>query len=86
MPAMSDANGTSESAVGGAGGSGPPSVDEPAHHVDDHMSAHDDDHGEGHMHAEALGPIDVAAWGAGLVGLAIGGAMALVFAVTTGYL
>jgi hypothetical protein len=41
-----------------------------AHHLPDD---HGDDHGhDDHAHdEEALGPIDVAAWGAGLVGVAI---------------
>ena len=41
-----------------------------AHHATDD---HGDDHGDDdHAHAdEALGPIDVAAWGAGILGVAI---------------
>lgn len=59
--------------------------DTPVHHQDDHASAHDDDHGEGHGHAEEpLGPIDVAAWGAGLVGLAVALVTAFAFALSTG--
>ncbi len=61
-------------------------VDTPAHHADDHMSAHDDDHGEGHMHAPSLGPVDLAAWGAGILGLVVGGITAIAFALATGYL
>lgn len=46
-----------------------------------------DDHGEDHGHddhghdAEPLGPIDVAAWGAGALGLLAGLAVALAFYV-----
>jgi hypothetical protein len=53
------------------------------HHLTDD---HGDDHGhDDHAHAEAtLGPIDVAAWGAGIVGVAIGLAIAFCFALATG--
>ena len=52
------------------------------HHLTDD---HGDDHGhDDHAHAEdALGPIDVAAWGAGVVGVAVGLAIALCFALAT---
>jgi hypothetical protein len=56
---------------------------------EDHAAAHghDDDHGVGHEHGgEALGPIDMAAWGAGVVGLLIGGVVALAMALSTGYI
>ena len=51
------------------------------HSTDDHG----DDHGhDDHAHAEEpLGPIDVAAWGAGLVGLAIAVIVAACFALAT---
>jgi hypothetical protein len=63
----------------------PPASDTPAHHVDDHASAHDDDHGEGHGHSdEPLGPIDLGAWLAGIGGLAIAVAMAFAFVLSTG--
>lgn len=43
-------------------------------------SAGHDEHG----HAdERLGPIDVAAWGAGVLGVAIAGVMAIAFAMAT---
>lgn len=48
-----------------------------------------DDHGDDHGHdyhahvEEALGPIDRAAWGAGLLGVAIGLAIAVCFMVVT---
>jgi hypothetical protein len=48
-----------------------------------------DDHGEDHGHddhaqaEETLGPIDVAAWGAGAIGVLIGIAIALCFALAT---
>ena len=46
---------------------------------------HGDDHGhDDHAHADvALGPIDVAAWGAGVAGLAIALAIAFCFALAT---
>jgi hypothetical protein len=48
---------------------------------------HDDDHGPGHEHAgEALGPIDVAAWGAGIVGVLLGAVIAVAMAMSTGYI
>jgi len=53
-----------------------------AHHdIDDHG----DDHGhDDHAHAEeALGPIDVAAWGAGLLGLLISVLIAACFVLAT---
>jgi hypothetical protein len=48
-----------------------------------------DDHGAGHGHGEAeapLGPVDVVAWGAGLLGVLLGGVTALAFALSTGLL
>jgi hypothetical protein len=48
-----------------------------------------DDHGEGHGHddhahtAEALGPIDVRAWGALVIGIAAGLAIVLCLVLTT---
>jgi hypothetical protein len=66
-----------------------PDADAAAEHHDDQAdpAGHGDDHGAGHEHeGESLGPIDVAAWGAGLLGLAIGGVTALAYAVSTGYL
>jgi hypothetical protein len=53
-----------------------------AHHaIDDHG----DDHGhDDHAHDEAsLGPIDVAAWGAGALGLVIGLVIAACFVLAT---
>ncbi len=38
---------------------------------------------EEHGHGESLGPIDWAAWGAGLIGLLIGLGTAVAFAITT---
>jgi hypothetical protein len=53
----------------------------------DHHSTtdHGDEHGhDDHAHAEvALGPIDVAAWGAGVAGVAIALAIAACFALAT---
>ncbi len=42
----------------------------------------DDAHGE---HGEALGPVDVRAWSVGVLGVAIGIAVAVCFAIATGY-
>jgi hypothetical protein len=51
------------------------------------------DHGETHGHddhahgdSESLGPVDVFAWGAGALGIVAGLAVALVMAVSTGWL
>ncbi len=49
-----------------------------------------DDHGEDHGHddhahdEEPLGPIDVIAWGAGVLGIALGVVVAVAFAAATG--
>jgi hypothetical protein len=53
-----------------------------AHHANDD---HGDDHGhDDHAHGdEPLGPIDTAAWGAGLLGILIGVAVAFCFALAT---
>jgi hypothetical protein len=53
-----------------------------AHHAtDDHG---DDDGHDDHAHAdEPLGPIDVAAWGAGVVGVLLGLAVAVAFMLAT---
>ena len=53
-----------------------------AHHgLDDHG----DDHGhDDHAHGEeALGPLDWAAWGAGVVGVVLGVAVTICFVVAT---
>ena len=67
----------------------------PNPHADDsmvgpHGSA--EDHGETHGHddhahtgAAALGPFDRAAWGAGLLGLLLGLAVAVALATSSGY-
>ena len=53
------------------------------HHLTDD---HGDDHGhDDHAHGEEpLGPIDVAAWGAGALGIALGVVVAVCFALATG--
>jgi hypothetical protein len=53
-----------------------------AHHA---TTDHGDDHGhDDHAHAdEQLGPIDVAAWGAGLLGVAAGLLFAACFVIAT---
>jgi hypothetical protein len=54
------------------------------HRTDDHGGDHGhDDHAHGE---DALGPIDVAAWGAGALGIAFGVVVAFCFAMATGYL
>jgi hypothetical protein len=48
---------------------------------------HGEDHGHddhAHVDGEALGPIDLVAWGAGALGIAAGLAVALVMAASTG--
>lgn len=53
-----------------------------AHHATDD---HGDDHGhDDHAHAEeALGPIDGPAWGAGILGVLLGLAVAVAFVLAT---
>jgi hypothetical protein len=54
-----------------------------AHHATDD---HGDDHGhDDHAHSdeETLGPVDVAAWGAGVLGVVIAIVMAFCFALAT---
>jgi hypothetical protein len=54
-----------------------------AHHApDDHgeEQGHDD---RGHGDHDILGPIDVVAWGAGVLGVVLGLAVALAFALST---
>jgi hypothetical protein len=76
-----------------------PSPDELAHGADDHGLPHPgdlpgeahgaDDHGEDHGHddhahaSEDLGPVDVRAWGALLIGVAAGLAIVLGLVLTT---
>jgi len=51
------------------------------HATDDHAT---DDHDDGHAHAEeSLGPIDLRAWGAALLGAAAGLIVAICFVLTT---
>ena len=54
------------------------------HRTDDHG----DDHGhDDHAHGEEpLGPIDVAAWGAGALGILLGALVAFCFGMATGAL
>ncbi len=55
-------------------------LDEHGHDDQDHG----DGHGHGHGHGEpALGPIDVAAWGAGALGVVSGVLVAVCFAIAT---
>ena len=53
-----------------------------AHHAPDD---HGDDHGhDDHAHAEgALGPLDVAAWGAGALGVVLGIVVTVCFVLAT---
>jgi hypothetical protein len=68
-----------------------PDLDTPGHEgaVGHHLT---DDHGEDHGHddhahgEEPLGAVDVAAWGAGVLGIALGTVVAFCFAVSTGRL
>jgi len=62
-------------------------------HGDDHagrVEGHDGHGHDGHGHDEhghddmALGPVDVAAWGAGILGAALGLVTAFCFALSTG--
>ena len=50
-----------------------------AHHLSDDHGHDDHAHGE-----EQLGPIDVAAWGAAALGIALGIVVAVCFALATG--
>ena len=63
----------------------PGHADAVAHHTTDD---HGDDHGhDDHAHGdEPLGPIDVRAWGAAILGVGFGVVVALCFVVTTGAL
>ena len=62
------------------------------HGATDHGDGHGDGHGHGHGHghgegghdATALGPIDVAAWGAGFLGIGVALVIALAFVMATG--
>jgi hypothetical protein len=71
---MSDPQATEAPAHHAAAGGDHP---EPSDHGTDH--GHDDDaHGE-----DALGPVDVAAWGAGILGVVIALVIAACFALAT---
>ena len=79
-----------------------PSPDELAHATDDHGQQHPgdvagevhgaDDHGEDHGHddhahgSDALGPVDVQAWGALALGVAAGLAIVVCLVLTTSVL
>jgi len=56
--------------------------------ADPHGADHgDDDHGDddhGQADGEPLGPVDLIAWGAGILGIGAGLAVALVIAASTG--
>ena len=69
--------------AGAHGDEAPGHAEAVAHHRTDD---HGDDHGhDDHAHGEEpLGPIDVAAWGAGALGIVIGVVMAACFALSTG--
>ena len=54
----------------------------PHHATDDHGDDHaHDDHGHDD---EPLGPIDTVAWGAGVLGMVLGIAVAIAFVLATG--
>jgi hypothetical protein len=76
MPAMSE---TTHDAVASAAGA--PGDQAPAHELDEVGHGHDE-HGE---HAEKLGPVDWAAWGAGLLGVAAGLAVAACLYLSTAF-
>jgi hypothetical protein len=58
-----------------------PSTDTPSH---DPVAGHGDDHGhDDHGGDSPLGPIDVAAWGAGILGVGIALVIALAFVIAT---
>ena len=60
----------------------PGDVDGEAHGIDDHGDADGhDDHGH---ESEALGPIDVVAWGSFALGIGLGLAVAFCIALATG--
>ena len=60
----------------------PGDVEHEAHGTGDHAEGHGhDDHGHG---SEALGPIDTQAWGAFVVGIALGLAVAISVALSVG--
>ncbi len=58
-------------------------TDAHATHSGNNSNAHHEPHGDG---AAALGPIDMAAWGAGILGVAIGLVIAFCFALGVGVL
>jgi hypothetical protein len=63
-----------------------PVASDAADHDEPHASdAPPDAHGGGHGHGPALGPIDWRAYGAGVVGAALGLVVAAILAVSTGY-
>jgi hypothetical protein len=68
----------------------PHAIDVPghgAHAGSDHHDAADHGDADGHDHHahgdEALGPVDVAAWGAGVLGVAVAVVIAVCFALAT---
>jgi len=64
---------------------GPPHDGETETHAEpDHATVDDHDAHDAHGHTvEPLGPIDLRAWGAGALGLAVAAATALCFALAT---
>jgi hypothetical protein len=73
-----------------------PTPDEAKPHADDGMTGPHgsmDDHGADHGHDDhahatgsALGPVDVRAWGYGLLGIVLGLAVAIAIALGSGFL
>ena len=54
--------------------------------MDDHGEAHGhDDHAHGGAGGGALGPVDTAAWGAGLLGILLGLVVAISLALASGF-
>jgi hypothetical protein len=62
-----------------------PGASDAAEHDEPHATDAPEAHGGGHGHGPALGPIDWRAYGAGIVGAALGLVVAAMLAVSTGY-
>ena len=61
-----------------------PSTDTPTH---DPAPGHGDDHGhDDHGDVSPLGPIDVAAWGAGILGIGVALVIAFAFVIATSFI
>ena len=83
-PTMTDPTATPTPAAGGTPDPAHEHAAGDAHHADAHDGATGHD-APGH-HDDPLGPIDWRAWGAGVLGVALGLGVAVVFGLTTGLL